>query len=123
MPRIVVLTLLFGFSISRSTDAHSEDHLTTAQAYKHIGEAETVCGVVAGTKYAEDSEGAPTFINLDVAYPRQIFTALVWGPSRVNFPSPPESIHGRICISGMISTHHGIAQIIVTAPSQIFEPY
>jgi len=33
----------------------------------------TVCGEVASTHYAVRSRGNPTFINLDKAYPNQIF--------------------------------------------------
>jgi len=119
MFRLIPVALIAEFMVSFSAAAFSENSLSPAQASSHVGETATVCGAVAGTKYAENAHGAPTFINLDVPYPHQVFTALVWGESRGNFSSPPESIHGRVCVNGQISLYRGIPQIVVTEPSQI----
>jgi hypothetical protein len=40
----------------------------------------TVCGKVVSTHYAKSSKGEPTFLNLDEAYPNEVFTILIWGP-------------------------------------------
>ena len=56
--------------------------LTAPQTKSHIGENSTVCGIVADERTATSSRGAPTFINLDSAYPKQVFTILVWGEDR-----------------------------------------
>ena len=53
--------------------------LTPAEAAKHIGESATVCGLVAIVRTATGSKGSPTFVNLDKAYPSQVFTILIWG--------------------------------------------
>ena len=102
-----------------SLASYGRDTLSTAQASRHVGETATVCGVVAGTKYAERVKGAPTFINLDAPYPNQVFTALIWGESRHKFSLPPELTRGRICVTGQISIYRAIPQIIVAEPSQL----
>ena len=91
-------------------------------AVDHIGESATVCGSVAGAKYATSVKGKPTFLNLDQAYPHQVFTALVWGSDRKAFSSPPESLSGHnICVTGTITEHKGKAEIIVRSPDAITE--
>ena len=64
--------------------------LTAVQAKAHEGEKATVCGVVASEKTATSSRGVPTFINLDAAYPNQLFTILVWGDDRKNVGDLPD---------------------------------
>jgi hypothetical protein len=39
-----------------------------------VGENVTVCGTAASANYATHAKGQPTFLNLDKAYPHQIFT-------------------------------------------------
>jgi hypothetical protein len=76
--------------------------------------------MVASSSYAEKTHRSPTFLNLDEAYPHQIFTALIWGDDRPGFDPPPESLKGkRICVSGEIRLYKGKAEIIVASPSQI----
>jgi len=62
----------------------------------------TVCGVVASARYASQSSGQPTFLNLDEPYPRQVFTIVIWGSARASFPEPPEQAYSdkRICVTG-----------------------
>ncbi len=72
----VAATLLFWASIGQAQT------LTAAQAKAHEGENATVCGTVASEHTATRSRGEPTFINLDSAYPNQVFTVLVWGDDR-----------------------------------------
>ena len=119
MLRLILITLASALLIACSRPAYPAGTLRTADAASHIGESTTVCGKVAGTKYADQVNGAPTFINLDAPYPRQVFTALIWGQSRGNFSSTPESISGHICVHGRISVHNGVPQIIVNDSSQI----
>ena len=95
--------------------------ITPAEARSHVGSRRTVCGTVASATYASGSRGQPTFLNLDRAYPNQIFTALIWGQNRSEFGSPPESIYrGQdICVVGLIEWYDGEPEIVVTGPSQI----
>lgn len=94
--------------------------ISAAEAASHVGESARVCGRVAGAKYATETRGQPTFLNLDRAYPNHVFTALIWGNKRAAFPYAPESLRGqRICVKGKIELYKGRAEIIVVSPSQI----
>jgi hypothetical protein len=94
--------------------------LTTAQAKAHLGESATVCGKVAGEKTATSSRGDPTFINLDAAYPNQVFTILVWGDDRKNVGELPH-VGSRVCVTGMIQDYKGVPEIVVRSKAQLSE--
>jgi DNA/RNA endonuclease YhcR with UshA esterase domain len=98
--------------------------LTAAEAKAHIGETATVCGTVASARYAAQSRGRPTFLNLDAPYPNQVFTVVIWGDARLNFPEPPEAAYRRkrICVTGLIETYRGVPQIVVRTPATIRAP-
>lgn len=94
--------------------------LTSAEAARHVGEQQRVCGKVASAKYAEAVHGSPTFLNLDRAYPHQIFTALVWGADRAAFTPAPEELLGQhVCVTGKIELYKGKPEIVVHGPAQI----
>ena len=95
--------------------------ITPSDAKSLIGKREIVCGQVASANFAVRTKGQPTFLNLDRAYPNQIFTVLIWGNNRVKFGGAPERIYSRkkVCVSGMISSYKGAPEIVVTEPSQI----
>jgi hypothetical protein len=97
------------------------DVIPAGEAAAHVGSTKTVCGVVASAKYADHSRGQPTFLNLDRAYPNQVFTAVIWGEDRAEFDPPPEhAFDGRaICVSGEITSYDGRPQIFVRAPAAI----
>jgi hypothetical protein len=92
--------------------------LTTAQAKAHEGENGTVCGVIAGERTASSSRGAPTFINLDSPYPKQVFTILVWGNDRKNIGEFP-STGSRVCATGLIKDYGGVPEIEVKSKEQL----
>ena len=89
-------------------------------AQNHIGEKATVCGVVVSSHYASSSNGEPTFLNLDEAYPNHVFTAVIWGDNREQFDEPEVTYRGKnICVTGKIKSYRGIAQIILYSQSQV----
>jgi hypothetical protein len=92
--------------------------LTASQAKAHQGENATVCGKVASEKTAVSSRGEPTFINLDAAYPNQVFTILIWGDDRKNVGELP-SVGSRVCASGMIQDYRGVPEIVVRSSGQL----
>jgi hypothetical protein len=92
--------------------------ITAADAKNHIGEQATVCGKVAGEKTAAGSRGEPTFINLDAAYPNQVFTILVWGDDRKNVGELPR-VGSRVCASGVIQDYRGVPEIVVRSSGQL----
>ena len=95
-------------------------HLTAAEAKNHVGETATVCGRVASIHFAEKAKGLPTFMNLDMPYPQQIFTILIWGADRLKFGNPERTYrHRNVCVSGKITSHRGTPEIVITTPAQI----
>jgi micrococcal nuclease len=94
--------------------------ITAAQAMNYVGQIKTVCGTMVGGDYASSSHGSPTFLNLDQAYPNQIFTIVIWGENRGKFGAPESEYHGKqICVTGLIESYRGTAEIEVSDPSQI----
>ena len=92
------------------------------KAIQNVGERATVKGPVVGTRYASGSRGEPTFLNLGKDFPdRDRFTVVIWGNTRDNFPFAPEVQYDNrtICVTGLIETFEGVAQIIADTPSDI----
>ncbi|HEY1649446.1 MAG TPA: hypothetical protein VGF96_15800 [Terracidiphilus sp.] len=96
----------------------SSQMISAADAKNHVGGKATVCGKVAGERTATSSKGEPTFINLDVPYPNQIFTILIWGEDRQNVGTlPSEGSH--ICATGTIQEYRGVPEIVVKSKEQL----
>ena len=114
----VLLFAVIVFSVSIASGV-----IKPEEAQQHIGENQTVCGIVASTHYAKSSRGQPSFLNLDQPYPNQIFTILIWGENRPKFKEAPEKYFKgkRICVTGVIEIYRGTPEIIVNDPSQIKE--
>jgi micrococcal nuclease len=103
-----------------STSAVAQKKLAPSEAKEHIGETATVCGVVASSRYAPSTKGQPTFLNLDKAYPSQVFTVLIWGENRGKFGAPESEYNGkRVCVTGKITEYRGVAEIVANEPGQI----
>jgi hypothetical protein len=103
-----------------ATPAVADNMLTPDQAPLHIGETATVCGVVASTRYAAGTKGQPTFLNFDLPYPRQLFSVVIWGSDRPKFGTPDTTLMGkRTCVTGIIQSFGGKAEIIATDPRQL----
>lgn len=103
-----------------SGPAFAQKKLTAMEAKDHYGEAATVCGEVVSATYAGTSNGQPTFLNLDRAFPNQIFTVVIWGEDRSKFGVPEDAYKGkRICATGRITAYAGLPEIVATEPKQI----
>ncbi len=104
----------------RSEAAPDPVPLRAAQARDHVGELATVCGVVASARHVAARRAGPTFLNLDRAYPDQIFTVFIPPADRQRFDRPELAYaRKRICVTGTIDLHDGKAQIVASDPSQI----
>ncbi len=113
MKKILIILTLLTTLVFGST-------LTTSQASSHVGENATVCGKVVSGYYASRSNGEPTFLNLDRAYPNQKFTIVIWGDDRDKFNNPETQYTGRkVCVTGYVDSYRGIPQITAESPSQI----
>ena len=113
--KTVLLLTLFALCTSAQTS-----RITARQAKDHIGEVQTVCGQVTSTRFAPQSKGQPTFLNLDEPYPKQIFTILIWGSDRAKFGTPEAKYRDAgVCVTGKITSYRGTPEIVATDPSQI----
>ncbi|HUI08122.1 MAG TPA: hypothetical protein VL486_14070 [Verrucomicrobiae bacterium] len=93
--------------------------IAAEEAKQHVQETNTVCGVVASTKYLARSK--LTFLNLGRPYPDQPFTVVIGDAARPKFKDPPEDFFkGKtICVTGLITTHNDKPQITIDDPAQI----
>jgi hypothetical protein len=85
--------------------------IESTEASQHVGQQATVCGVVVSKHTAADSNGKPTFVNLDHSLPDPTFTIVIWGADAPAVGDFPET--GRVCVSGTIAMYRGSPQIIV----------
>jgi len=95
--------------------------ITAEQAQDHIGETNTVCGLVASARYMDSQPARPTFLNFDHPYPEQTFSVMIPDLSRAAFNEPPEVLfNGKtVCVTGLIVDRRGKPQIVVEDPDQI----
>jgi hypothetical protein len=109
------------FSLFAVLPAQSQTkRITASEAKDHIGERATVCGRVASTRYAYRTKSQPTFLNLDAAYPNQIFTIVIWGSDRAKFGEPENNYRDKsMCATGMIKSYRGTPEIEAHDPSDI----
>jgi hypothetical protein len=86
-------------------------NIKSTEASDHVGQLATVCGEVASKHTAEESNGKPTFVNFDHAFPSPSFTAVIWGSDGTAVGDFPEA--GSVCVTGTISTYRGSPEIVV----------
>lgn len=111
-PRAVVAAGAAGVAGSRVADT---------DAARHAGEQATVCGLVAGTKYAERTRGKPTFLDFEKPHPAEVFRVVIWGEDRAKFSPPPEAAwDGRqVCVTGLVKLYRGVPEVVVRSPAQL----
>lgn len=89
-------------------------------AVRFTGKAGTVCGKVAKARFAENSEGTPTFLYMGGNFPRHTFTARIPGDARAKFKPAPEELEGKdVCVIGNIERDASRAEIVVNSPSNL----
>lgn len=94
--------------------------INTIQAIDYIGKDACVCGKVVSVKTVDNGKSNPTYINLDKAYPNQLFTVVIYGKDKGNFSYNFDSLSNKtICVSGKIGQYKGTPQIIVNSEKQI----
>jgi hypothetical protein len=113
------LLLIVSFALPCITQAQTA-HLTAEDAKNHVGENATVCGRVVRIYFAHNAKGLPTLMNLDMPYPHQIFTIVIWGTDRTKFGNPERTYRDKnVCVSGKITSHHELPEITINTPAQI----
>lgn len=101
-----------------SGQAKSAGFIPPEQAVRHAGESGMVCGKVGKARFAENSEGEPTFLYMGGDFPRHTFTARIQGVDRAKFNPAPETLEGKdVCVVGDIQRDKSRAEIIVKSPS------
>lgn len=112
--------LVFCYSVAVFVVHAQTGHTTPAEAKNHVGEKSTVCGTVVSTRFARQSRGQPTFLNLDKPYPNPIFTVVIWGTDREKFGDPETNFRDKqVCVTGKISIYRGVPEIAANEPTQI----
>jgi len=102
------------------TASAQAEPISPDDAAKHAGEDVTVCGVVAGAKYAAQVRGGLTFIDFGKPYPNASFTAMIFAENRAKFGTPEKGLQGKqVCVSGKIQLFKGKAEIVLTDPKQL----
>lgn len=91
------------------------------EANKHIGKIVEVCGTVVTAYHDEEVPNSPTYLNLDEAYPNQIFTIFIPGSARNKFDTPPDSIflNKKVCVIGLVKEYNNKPEMVVNNPTQI----
>jgi len=98
--------------------AASGEMIPPENAARFAGQDGMVCGKVEKARYAEGSEGQPTFLHMGGAFPRHSFSARIAGSNRGKFNFPLETLEGKtVCVIGKIQRDASRAEIEVTSPS------
>jgi len=111
-------TILMTAILLLSSSGTFAESITASQAKAHEGENATVCGTVASEHTASSSRGEPTFVNLDAAYPKEVFTMLVWGDDRKSVGTLPTT-GSHVCVTGLIKDYRGVPEIVVKSSGQV----
>ena len=121
MPPKTTTRLLAALLLSGCASAAlAQDAIRPDQATRFVGQNGMVCGKVEKTRYAENSEGTPTFLYMGGSFPRHTFSARIPGDQRGKFKPTPEELEGRdVCVIGTIQRDASRAEIAVTSPSNI----
>jgi hypothetical protein len=93
---------------------------TADESAKHVGETATICGTVASAHFSLRARSQPTLLDLDKAYPNQVFTVVIFGSNRAKFGEPEKTLlHQHVCATGPISLYRGRPEMILENPAQL----
>ena len=103
-----------------SSQSQIDNAIPADMAARFTGKAGTVCGKVGKARFAENTEGTPTFLYMGGAFPRHTFTARIPGDARAKFKPAPEELEGKdVCVIGTIERDSSRAEIVVNSPSNL----
>ena len=106
---------------TNNTTKIESNAISWQQATNYIGKEVTISGPVVDTNFAQNSNGSPTFLNIGRSFPDSSrLTVVIWGDRR-SFLNNPESFYDgkNVRVTGIIHLYEGVAQIVVSHPSQI----
>ncbi len=95
--------------------------ITSEQVKDNVGKTVTVLGKVADGRYLASSAKQPTLLNIDKAFPDQVFTVVIYGENRKAFGYKPEEVlmGKNIYVTGKVTMYNGKPQVEVAKPEQI----
>ena len=103
-----------------SSQSQVDNAIPADMAARFTGKAGTVCGKVGKARFAENTEGTPTFLYMGGNFPRHTFTARIPGDARAKFKPAPEELEGKdVCVIGTIERDSSRAEIVVNSPSNL----
>ncbi|WDS36809.1 hypothetical protein [Pseudoxanthomonas sp.] len=115
-----LIPLVLLASIPMATFAQTQEMIPAEVATRYVGKEGMVCGKVEKAKYAQNSEGEPTFLYMGGMFPRHTFSARIDGANRAKFGFPPETLEGKdVCVIGKILRDSQRAEIEVSSPSEL----
>jgi hypothetical protein len=118
--KTLLTTAAAALLILSSTPLLAEDMIPAENATRFVGKDGMVCGTVEKARYAEGSEGQPTFLYMGGKFPRHTFSARIDGADRGKFPVAPESLEGKdVCVIGKIARDNARAEIVLNSPSNL----
>lgn len=113
----MVLSLL----LAGPTLAQDGPQIPADQAVRFGGKSGMVCGKVESAKYADKTEGQPTFLHMGAPFPRHTFAVKIMGEHRGKWATPPEELVGQlVCVVGNIKRAGATrAEMDVDSPSNM----
>jgi len=89
-----------------------------ASSFTDLNQKIMVCGKVVG---AYTPKNGHTFLSIDKAFPKQIFTVTIFKPNRINFSYDPAKflLGKRICINGTIGAYKGKPSMVISNEKSI----
>lgn len=113
-----ILILLF---LAFASVGYSQVEVNATTIKDHIGDSVKYCGKVVTARLMDRMNNAPAFLNIDGAYPNQVFTVVIWKQDREKFKESPEKfyLNKDVCIYGKVETFKEQVQIILRSESQI----
>ena len=98
-----------------ASNVPTNDHLSTTEASRHVGEKTTLCGRIVQIRETDKV----TYLNFDKAYPNSTVTAVIWNEYAKNFSGVNQKINRTVCIEGEISSYRGKPQITLRDRAQL----
>ena len=110
------------YSESEEDTSSDAEYISWADAKEYVGEYVSVKGKVVGAKYASNSNGQPTFLDIGLDYPDpDRFTVVIWGEDRRHFSNDPESYYlgEEVIVTGVVELYNGSAEIVISSEDEI----
>ena len=121
LEKVLAVNTIAPANVQTAAAPTSQTSVTAAEAKNHIGQKITVCDKVFGTRFLENANGQPTFLNLGAAYPASPFTLVIFGQERQNFKEKPELFYNnkKVCATGLIKEYNGKPEMILSKETEI----